>query len=195
LNPVRAGIVGEADKYEWSSLPYYVGVRNPPEWLQRDFILGYFGMNYRKAENEYKKFVMNLQGQEYESPLKEVFASTILGDTGFIEYVRNNFLKNKEVDSEMPASKSIIDRTSMTDIFSCVDQEFRDDRLSKDIKQYLCHRYTNERLKTIGAQFGVSESAVSHAVRRAKTFFKKDKKMQKRVDRLINKLELSRFKT
>ena len=27
LNPVRAGIAEEADKYEWSSLPYYVGAR------------------------------------------------------------------------------------------------------------------------------------------------------------------------
>ena len=195
LNPVRGNIVERAEEYKWSSLPDYIGARKPPEWLRRDFILGYFGNNLSEAEREYKNFIMCLEGKEYESPFKEVFASTILGDTGFIEYVRKSFVKNKEIDNEIPASKAIMEKASMEDIFKNVAQEFSDSRLSKDIKQYLCYRYTSERLKTIGAQFGVSESAVSHAVRRAATTVEKNKKVRKKVDKLINKLDLSRFKT
>ena len=61
--------------------------------------------------------------------------------------------------------------------------------------EYLRHRYPSEHLKNIGEQFKVSESAVSHAVRRASKTIARDKKVRKKVDNLIGKLKLSRFKT
>ena len=151
--------------------------------------------NVPVAEREYKKFISSLEGKEYESPLKEVFASTILGDTGFIEYVKKSFVKDREADKQIPATKVLMEKASMEEILKCVDREFAEGRVSRDVKQYLCHRYTSERLKKIGEQFKVSESAVSHAVRRASKTIAKDKKVRKKVDYLIGKLKLSRFKT
>jgi chromosomal replication initiation ATPase DnaA len=49
--------------------------------------------------------------------------------------------------------------------------------------------------KKIGEQFKISESAVSHAVSRVSKTIAKDKKVRKRIDKLINKLNDSRFKT
>ena len=83
----------------------------------------------------------------------------------------------------------------MEEILEGVDKEFPASRLSRDLKQDLCHRYTSERLKTIGEQFKVSESAVSHAVNRASKTIEKDKKVRKKVDNLIGELKNSRFKT
>jgi putative transposase len=179
----------------WSSFQDYAGARKPHEWLNRGFILGYFGKTVHGAEKKYKKYVSGLEGKEYESPLKKVFASTILGDTDFIDYVKESFVKNRKTDKEIPAAKAFMKQASMEDIFKSVDREFLEERLSKDVKQYLCHRYTSERLKTIGKQFSVSESAVSHAVRRIATIIETDKKVRKKVDKLVNKLKLSRFKT
>ena len=195
LNPVRARMVERPEEYIWSSYQDYTGLRKPPEWLHRGFILGYFGNKVPAAKREYKKFISILEGKEYESPLKEVFASTILGDTSFIEYVKNNFVNNNETDREIPAAKAFTEKASMEDIFKGVDREFSEGRLSRDVKQYLCHRYTPERLKTIGEQFSVSESAVSHATRRVTKTIEKDKKVHKKIDKLINKLNISRFKT
>ena len=195
LNPVRADMVEQAEEYKWSSLQDYIGVRKPPEWLQRDFILGYFGDSFSVAEKEYNRFITSSEGKECESPLKEVFASTMLGDAGFIEYVKKNFVESKDIDSEIPAAKAFAEKTSMERIFEGVDQEFSDGRLSRDVKQYLCHRYTGERLRTIGTQFDISESAVSHAVRRTAKQIERDNKFKKRIDKLIIKLKLSRFKT
>jgi len=127
--------------------------------------------------------------------MEKVFASTILGDTDFIDYVKESFVKNKKTDKEIPAEKTFMEQTSREDVFKYVDREFSEGRLSKDVKQYLCHRYTSERLKTIGKQFSVSESAVSHAVRRIATIIENDKKVRKKVDKLVNKLTLSIFKT
>jgi len=49
--------------------------------------------------------------------------------------------------------------------------------------------------KKIGEQFKISESAVSHAVSRVSKTIAKDKKVQKQIDKLIKKLNHSRFQT
>jgi len=50
-------------------------------------------------------------------------------------------------------------------------------------------------IKKIGEQFKISESAVSHAVSRVSKTIAKDKKVRKKIDKLINKLNYSKFKT
>jgi REP element-mobilizing transposase RayT len=195
LNPVRAEMVERPEEYNWSSYQDYTGVRKAHEWLNREFILGNFGSKFPEAERAYKKFVSSLEGKECESPLKEVFASTILGGTGFVEYVKKSFVKDKEVNKQIPATKVLMEKASMEEILECVDREFPVSRLSRDLKQYLSHRYTSERLEKIGDQFKISESAVSHAVKRISKNIAEDKKLRKKVDNLIRKFKLSRFKT
>ncbi len=190
LNPVRAKMVERPEEYEWSSFRDYTGMRKPPDWLHRDFILSYFGNKIKAAERGYKKFISILEEKEYESPLNELFASTILGDTDFVEYIRNEFVNTKEIDKEIPDAKAFKVKTSMLEIFKGVDLEFSEERMSKDVKQYLCHQYTSERLKTIGEEFSVTESAVSHTVSRVAKKIAGDKKIRKRIDKLINKLNL-----
>ncbi len=127
--------------------------------------------------------------------MNEVFASTILGDTDFIEHVKKSFVRSKETDKNVPASKMLNQKVSMVEIIEAVNQEFPDDKLGRDIKQYLCRKYTPELLKTIGNQFGVSESAVSHAVCRMSKTIANNKSICKKVDKLIDKVNISRFKT
>jgi len=43
---------------------------------------------------------------------------------------------------------------------------------------FLCQRYTDEKLKDIGAYFGVGESGVSQACRRVKDKIRKDKSVK-----------------
>ena len=77
--------------------------------------------------------------------------------------------------------------------WSSIVHEFSDDRQPINVKQYLSHRYTSEKLKNIGEWFGVSESALSHAVRRVAKTIVKDKNYEK-INNLGGKLSLSRFK-
>ena len=195
LNPVRAKMVERPEEYDWSSYQDYTGARKPHEWLNRDFILGNFGNTFSAAEKNYRKFVTSLEGKEYKSPLKIVFASTILGGRGFIEHVKKFFVEDKETNKQIPAAKTLMEKASMEEILTCVDREFPEGRLSRDLKQYLCHKYTSECLKKIGEQFNISESAVSHAVRRASKTIEQDKQVREKVDNLIDKLKISRFKT
>jgi len=52
----------------------------------------------------------------------------------------------------------------MQDIFEEVELVLPDDKaLARNVKMYLCRRYTGERLKDIGRHFGIGESGVSQA--------------------------------
>jgi len=68
LNPVRAKMVKTPEEYEWSSYQPYIGKKKPPEWLYRDFILGYFGKKVSIAQKGYHKFVAALINKKYDNP-------------------------------------------------------------------------------------------------------------------------------
>jgi len=46
---------------------------------------------------------------------------------------------------------------------------------------YLCQKYTGEKLKKIGLQFGIGESGVSQSCRRVAQKIEKDKNLKKRL--------------
>ena len=58
---------------------------------------------------------------------------------------------------------------------------FNDDKVqARNVKIYLCRRYTGERLKDIGLHFGIGESGVSQAGRRVAQKIENDKQLKKR---------------
>ena len=69
----------------------------------------------------------------------------------------------------------------MQDIFEEVELVLPDDKvLARNVKMYLCRRYTGERLKDIGLHFGIGESGVSQAGRRVAQKIENDKQLKKR---------------
>ena len=189
LNPVRAKMVEMPEGYAWSSYPAYIGMKKPPDWLRRDFILGYFGRKEAAAQKEYQKFVAVLVGKKYDSPLDEVVGSTLLGSPDFITRIKDKFLSGKTADKDLPALKAITRTASMEGIFGQVDSVFAGDpALARNVKMYLCQRNTAERLQDIGVHFGISESGVSQAGRRFRRRMQKDKKLKRKVEKLEKKI-------
>jgi len=52
-------------------------------------------------------FVESMVDVEYESPLKNVFASTILGGRSFINQIREKHLDRKRLDRDLPGFEAI----------------------------------------------------------------------------------------
>ena len=169
LNPVRTKMVKTPEEYEWSSYQFYIGEKKPPEWLYRDFILGYFGKKVSIAQKEYHKFVTALINKKYDNPLDEVVSSTLLGSPDFIAFIKDKFLSGKKPDKGLPALKTA---------------------LGRNIKMFLCQRYTDEKLKDIGACFGIGESGVSQACRRVKDKIRKDKKLERKISKIVKKIKV-----
>ena len=196
LNPVRAKLVEEPEDYVWSSYNFYIGKKKSPKWLRREFILGYFGNKASVSQDEYRKFVHSLVGQEYDSPLRNVVGSILLGSQDFINGIKQEFISSLGPDKDLPALRQLLPRVSMEVIFSEVDAVYvQDPAFSRNFKIYLCHKFTGEKLKSIGNHFGISESAVSHASKRVRRQIELDRKLKKKVLTIEKKLRIASFKT
>ena len=196
LNPVRAGIVELPEEYEWSSYLSYIGKNKKLKWLYTDFILGYFSKTKSSSEKQYQIFVISLINSEYDSPLDNVVASTILGQSDFVNDIKEKHLSDKKIDKEIPALKELADNISIDSINKEVDSIFSDQtRLSRNIKIYLIKEFTGKLLKDIGEEFGIGESGVSQSCRRFSQQIERNKEIKKKVERITKILKLSRVKT
>lgn len=194
LNPVRAKMSEVPEEYKWSSYLYYIGKDNAPEWLRMDFILGYFGKKLSVAQKGYRSFVNNLIGVKYESPIEEAVGSTILGSKTFVGVIKDKFLSEKNPDKELPALASFHPRVSIEDIGNEVDRVIRNNiKLSRNVKIYLCHKYTGEKLDSIGSHFEISASAVCKISGRLVQKMENDQKMKKSIVKI--EMDLSKAKS
>ncbi len=142
-------------------------------------------------QKRYQDFVDALVDKEYNSPLDEVVSSTLLGSADFIEFIKANFLSAKKPDKELPALKELVKKASMQAIFKEVELVFTNDKvLSRNVKMYLCQRYTGKKLKEIGFHFGIGESGVSQACRRVADKIEKDIKLKRKIERLEKLINL-----
>lgn len=196
LNPVRAKLAETPDRYEWSSYNFYVGVKKAPEWLKPDFILGYFGDKVSSAQLGYKAFVSLLIDRKYDSPLKEVTGSVLLGSRDFIEFIKGRYLSDKKPVRDLPAIRQLGPRITYQKIFALVESEFgQDPTAARNIKLHLCRKHTGEKLGIIGAQFKIGDAAVAQACKRFKLKLEEDRKLRKKLERFEKKLLLSGVET
>lgn len=196
LNPVRAKMVEMPEEYVWSSYNFYIGRKKAPEWLHREFILGHFSEKESVSQNGYRQFVLSLIGQAYDSPLRDIVGSVLLGSQDFINFIKAKFLSERKPDKDLPALRELTPRVSMETVFEEVDAVFVEDpAFSRNLKIYLSHRYTGEKLKSIGKQFGLRESTVSHASKRAKVQIDQNYKLKRKILSIEKKLKHTSFKT
>lgn len=193
LNPVRAGLSELPEGYRWSSHSCYIGRGKAPDWLKMDFILGYFGKSLSDSQAGYKVFVDKLISREYDSPLKGVIGSTMLGSEEFIGLIKEKYISERSEDKDLPALRALKPKLGIEDIENEVDQAIQDkDVLSRGMKIYLSRRHTGENLDVIGRHFGIGASGVCQAARRIAEKIEKDRKLKKLVMKLDG--NLSRMK-
>jgi putative transposase len=190
LNPVRAKIVTKPEEYKWSSYRSYIGQERPLKWLTVDFILGYFGDRAKAAQKEYRNFVDSMVGKRYESPLKEVVASTILGGIDFIKEIKEKYLSGRRVDRNVPAL-SELRRASIEEIKQAVEGVFGDANLARKAALYISHRYSGRALREIGKHFQIGESGVTRTSQRFYEMMEKEKRIKKKVEYICKGLNLS----
>jgi putative transposase len=102
LNPVRAGMVAEAENWQWSSYRNTVGLDKSPSWLQVNWLLSCFGKRRSSAIEKYKVFVAEGKGQL--SPWSLLKKQIFLGDDNFVEEMEAKVDKDRDL-SEIPSSQ------------------------------------------------------------------------------------------
>ncbi len=142
LNPVRAGVVEKPEDYPWSSYRAFIDETDSPQWLHRDFVLGYVGSNERSACRSYRTFVSDMLSKTYEGPLKKAIGN-ILGDSEFIEKIAAKHLSEKGMDRNIPAIRTLKTRPRAEEIIHKVKAVLPDnEKRARQVGIYLCHRYS-----------------------------------------------------
>ncbi len=191
LNPVRAGMVDMPEKYAWSSYQYYIGKKKKPDWLAIDFIHHYFEHDKLSVQENYANFVLAKIFNKSDNPLENTFASTILGNESFINKITEKYLSNIKKDRELPALKELKKINRIGLVYEEVNILMGESKsISKKAALYICHRFSGKSLKEIGDYFGICESAVTLASYRFKMVIKRDRKLRKNIELIIEKLKL-----
>ena len=178
-NPLRAGIVKRLTDYRWSSYRSYAYGRKSPRWLSTDLIFSQF-----KSKDRHKRYREKVQGyaKEEKRLWEDLRHGLFLGSKGFVERIRKQHLPS-ETESAIPQQTQTAkpsDSLSMLRlaerVLKCDVQQFvKAGRVSgpekdkRDLMIYLLWKTGSFRNDQIGRLFGVSYSAVSHAVRSLKT--------------------------
>ena len=177
------------------SQPAYIGKGQFPKWLNHKFVLGLFNTNLTVSEERYREFVEDLIGKEYDSPLQQTVASTILGGADFVESVMGDYLEKEIERPDVPAVRALNRRFAVENIVAKVQEVIADPNLARDVALYLCHRYSGETLKNIGSCFGLGDSGVAKASTRLRTRLETEDVLRDRVKEIIKCLGYVKIQT
>jgi putative transposase len=82
-----------------------------------------------------------------------------LGGREFADETKERFLRDKQPDRELAALRDMTNRPGLDDLDQVVNLVLQtDEKLARQVKLYLCHRYCGKKLREIAARFGMSES-------------------------------------
>jgi putative transposase len=124
--------------------------------------------------------------------LENVVASTVLGSERFVAWVQEEFLGKKPADRELPALRKMVNQPGVDAIRDAVANRFGENKATaRQVGLYLCHQHTGLKLKELGAEYGVTESAVTQASRRVAEALKENESLRKAVQQLKRELDLS----
>jgi REP element-mobilizing transposase RayT len=188
-NPLRAGIVKRLADYRWSSYRVYAYGHKTPKWLSTDLILSQF----EGEQDRYKKYREKVQkyASEEKHLLEDIRHGLILGTKDFVEKIRKQYLPSK-LGSAVPQQNQLktVDefdsflikagRSLKCDLNSFVQagRLSGTDKDKRDLLLYFIWRSGHLKNEQIGNLFGISYSAVSHAVKSIKAKLKKDQKLR-----------------
>ncbi len=166
------------------------------KWLNRDFILSYFGKKYKTAQRQYQNFVNALVGQEYNSPFDEATASVLLGGQDFVDFIKKRYLTGINQSKDVPAVRALVQKVSIQDIADMVDQTMKDEgKMARNIKIFLCRKYTGQKLRTIGETFGIGDSAVTQVYKRFGKKIGQDKQLMDKIQKIERAIKASIVET
>ena len=203
LNPVRIQRLEKSEvkakwqellRYSWSSLPGYLDPRRRDGMVDHDPILADYGGDSDNGRSAYRKQLMAdiAAGLEVNSA---IFGQSILGGEEFINWVKENFLEEKE-QHEQPSAEKIKRYQQKGVILGLLKKETGKslETLRKEkgdlrrLAMELLYRYGGLKGPEIGALFGVTYSAVSQERRRLRERVVLDGKLQNMLERVIDEL-------
>jgi len=197
LNPIRVKIAETPADYPWSSYCAFIGKEKIPNWLETKWLLSQFGRKKKDALRNYKSYVDEVEADSLENPHKDVVGGLILGDTGFVNWVKEEFLSIRDDEEEIPQLRKLKPKPSLETIVRAVCDEMgcgekqilekgRNNNLSREMAIVLARDFSGMSCKALGEYFGgISGPAITLNY----NHFTRKLAIDKRLIRKINKIK------
>ncbi len=154
LNPLRAMMVRQLERWPWSSYRATCGQAPQPDWLQTDFILSQFARQRARARVKYIAFVD--EGKGLDSVWNHLQGQIYLGSASFIKKMQIK-LDQKPKRLEIPKAQR---RALARELADYANTYERDDAIAV---AYLSGRHT---MAAIADYFGMHFTTVSRLVKK-----------------------------
>jgi REP element-mobilizing transposase RayT len=199
-NPLRAGVVDRLADYRWSSYLSYAYGRKSPEWLSMDLILSQL-----KGHDRHRRYREKVQkyAKEEKRLIEDLRHGLFWGSQQFVEKIREQYLP-PTIDSSIPQQTQLAriydpiailqsaQRLLKCDVQSFVQTERVKgvEKEKRDLLIYLLWKGGGLSNAQIGHIFGISHSAVSHAVRSIKNKMQHDETITAKFKQLNSQFKL-----
>jgi REP element-mobilizing transposase RayT len=160
LNPVRARAVKHPEEWKWSSYKATAGSERSHNSLTADCILAQFEGKRRRAEREYREFVMSGIGEE--KLWTKVKGQSVLGESDFVERLIGYVKKSKDI-KEIPKHQRYINRPSLNELFNEKTLRQKQKRNRKMVEVVYEYGYNQ---KEIADHLGMHYSTISRLINR-----------------------------
>lgn len=93
-NPLKAKMTNDLNNYKWSSHQFYLKGKSDSGWLDINNLLAYFSSKKKESIIMYKEFMDIGLDDEVMKFYSKKAQSSIFGDSGFVEMIKERFVKS-----------------------------------------------------------------------------------------------------
>jgi REP element-mobilizing transposase RayT len=166
-NPIdmKKPLVTNLSEYQWSSYRAYINKEKAPKWLNRDFTFDILA--HRQKYKAYEEFTMQGSDKEMQEIYSKKYLPSILGQSGFKEWVYEKLLTDKSAEEKIRIIKPL---TPMHVVVDCVAKYYNVDAdkirkktvgkqlqfEARKVAMYLCQELCGVYLKEIQKYFNLN---------------------------------------
>jgi REP element-mobilizing transposase RayT len=197
LNPVKAGMVEKPAHYRWSSYRGYIGMRKNEEWVEYAWVLGQFGESGKSSRQKYREYTEKEIEQKGKNPFDNLWGQVVLGGKEFREHVKE-MIQGQPISGEIVERKRLEERSSPEGIIRAVASEFgaeeeeiikkgKRQNIARSVAMHIVQKHSGLTNEAVGNIFGgIHYSAVTKSSMRLQEIVKRDKNLEKRVQKVIS---------
>ena len=144
----------------------------------------------------YKDFVEGVDIKTIENPNTQVTEGFILGDSDFVNWIKDNFLSGRQDEKEIPQLKKLKPRVQLETVANAVCDEFgcnqdhiitkgRKNNKAREVAIYIARNVSGMSCKDLGEYFGgVSGALITMMHNRIAAESNRNRRLKRRIDKI-----------
>jgi hypothetical protein len=197
LNPVRAGMVGSAGEYPWSSFLQTLGRRPDAGWLDVEGTLRHFGGDTHTARQRFEAFVAEAAAAEGYRPWDQLRGQLYLGGPAFQEKIEERLALRPTIPEIPRPQQALSARPPLGHVLTAVAVAFETDESDLRLRRrgparkafaLLSRRLASAPLREVADMLGINPWSASHSASAGEVLEREDRDFRQRLKSANEKL-------